>query len=54
MPRQTDSRLGIGGSTAFRRTARRRSAFTFRETFPPDENHVASIDETPFAPCPSV
>ncbi len=27
-------------------------AFTFRQTFPPDEEYVASIDWTQFAPCP--
>ena len=29
-------------------------AFTFRQTFPPDEEYVASIDWTQFAPCPAV
>jgi heme-degrading monooxygenase HmoA len=29
-------------------------AFSFRVTYPPDEEYVASIDWTQFAPCPSV
>ena len=29
-------------------------AFSFREQFPPDEEYVASIDWSQFAPCPAV